>query len=48
MTDKKNKQAEWVAKYTLTSEQVKQLIWNKLERAIQHHQAVQKREVAQG
>jgi len=45
MTDTKVKQAEWYAKHTLTSEQFKQLIANKLARAEASHKAISKREV---
>jgi hypothetical protein len=46
MTDsKKLKQAEWLSKHTLTNEQFKQLIANKLARAETSHLAHQKREV---
>lgn len=45
MTDsKKLKEAEWCAKHTLTSEQVKQLMADKLARAIAHHKVVSARE----
>jgi hypothetical protein len=44
MTEKKIKEAEWLAKHTLTTEQFKQLIQNKMKRATQYHQAVNKRE----
>ena len=40
MTDKKIKEAEWVAKHTLTEEQFKQLIQNKMNRAALYHRAV--------
>jgi len=48
MTDKKIKQAEWIAKHTLTEQQLKQLIWEKFERALQYYRAVTKQEIAQG
>lgn len=41
---KKLKEAEWYAKHTLTSEQVKQLMADKLARAIAQHKAVSARE----
>lgn len=42
--DQKDK-AEWLVKHTLTKEQFQQLIQNKINRAVQYHQAVSKREV---
>ena len=44
MTEKKIKEAEWLAKHTLTTEQFKQLIQNKMKRATQYHRAANKRE----
>ena len=44
MTEKKIKEAEWTVKHTLTREQFKQLIQNKMNRAAQYHRAVDKRE----
>ena len=44
MTEKKIKEAEWLAMHTLTKEQFKQLIQNKMKRATQYHRAVDKRE----
>lgn len=44
MNDKKVKDAEWLAKHTLTPEQFKQLIQNKIARAEQLRGAVRKRE----
>ena len=44
MTEKKIKEAEWTVKHTLTKEQFKQLIQNKMERATQYHRAVNKQE----
>jgi hypothetical protein len=44
MTDKKIKEAEWLAKHTLTPEQVRQLIQNKLARAKQSQGEMRKRE----
>jgi hypothetical protein len=40
MIEKKIKEAEWVAKHTLTQEQFKQLIQNKINRAALYHKAV--------
>ena len=48
MIEKKIKEAEWTVKHTLTKEQFKQLIQNKMNRATQYHRAVNKREIAQG
>jgi hypothetical protein len=45
MTDKKIKEAEWLAKHTLTPEQVRQLIQNKLARAKQLQGIMKRREV---
>ena len=44
MTEKKIKEAEWTVKHTLTKEQFKQLIQNKMNRAAQYHRAVSKQE----
>jgi len=44
MTERKIKEAEWTVKHTLTKEQFKQLIQNKMNRAAQYHRAVDKRE----
>jgi hypothetical protein len=44
MTEKKIKEAEWLAMHTLTKEQFKQLIQNKMKRATHYHQAINKRE----
>jgi hypothetical protein len=40
MIEKKIKEAEWVAKHTLTKEQFKQLIQNKISRAALYHRVV--------
>ena len=48
MDSKKIKQAEWLKQYTLTPEQVKQLIQNKLTRAVQSYEAMKKRETICG
>ena len=48
MIEKKIKEAEWTVKHTLTKEQFKQLIQNKMHRATQYHRAVNQREIAQG
>ena len=45
--DKRLKQAEWLQQHTLTQEQTKQLILNKLKRAEAMHKALTKREIAQ-
>jgi hypothetical protein len=44
MIEKKIKEAEWTVKHTLTKEQFKQLIQNKMKRAVQYHRAVDKQE----
>lgn len=47
MTDteiKRKQQAEWLKRHTLTPEQVKVLLENKLRRATEHHFALKKRE----
>jgi hypothetical protein len=48
MTDvdiKKQKEAEWIRQHTLTKDQTKQLILNKLKRAEDMHRALTKREM---
>jgi hypothetical protein len=40
------KQAEWLRQHTLTQEQTRQLILNKLKRASEMHQALHKRDVS--
>ena len=42
---KKLKEAEWLRLHTLTPEQNKQLILDKLKRATEHHNAFKKREM---
>jgi len=42
---KKQKEAEWIRQHTLTPEQSKQLILNKLKRAEDMHLALKKREM---
>jgi hypothetical protein len=42
---KKQKEAEWIRQYTLTPEQSKQLILNKLKRAEDMYLALKKREM---
>ena len=42
---KKQKEAEWLRQHTLTQEQTKQLILNKLKRAEDMHLALKKREM---
>ncbi len=44
MTEKKIKEAEWLVTHTLTKEQFKQLIQNKVKRVAQYHRAVSKQE----
>ena len=51
MTDteaKRKQQAEWVKMYTLTPEQLKILLENKLRRATEQHSALKQREVLCG
>jgi len=43
--DKKIKEAEWIKMHTLTKDQTKQLILNKLRRATEMHKALAKREM---
>jgi len=48
-TDKKKQQeAEFIQKYTLTNEDLRKMILEKIERAKVYSQAVRKREIAQG
>ena len=42
---KKQKEAEWIRQHTLTKDQTKQLILNKLKRAEAMHLALKKREM---
>ena len=42
---KKLKEAEWLRQHTLTKDQTKQLILNKLKRATDMHLALRKREM---
>ena len=42
---KKQKEAEWLRQHTLTQEQTKQLILNKLKRASEMHSALKQREM---
>jgi hypothetical protein len=42
---KKLKEAEWIKQHTLTQDQTKQLILNKLRRATEMHFALAKREM---
>ena len=44
MLEKQKRQAEWTVTHTLTKEQFKQLIQNKMKRATQYHRAVSKQE----
>ena len=48
MTDKKIKEAEWLAKHTLTPEQVKRLIQDKIARAQQLQGVMKRREAVWG
>lgn len=43
---KKLKEAEWIKQHTLTQDQTKQLILNKLKRAREMHSASIKREIS--
>ena len=50
MTDldlKQNQQAEWLKQHTLSQDQFKQLIANKMRRAADMQQAIRKREALQ-
>ena len=42
---KKQKEAEWLRQHTLTPEQSKQLILDKLKRADEHYKALKQREM---
>ena len=42
------KQAEWVQLHTLTKQDFRKMVLEKLERATAYYKAVQKRETAQG
>jgi len=42
---KKLKEAEWLRLHTLTQDQTKKLILDKLKRATEHHKAFKKREM---
>jgi hypothetical protein len=44
MIEKQNKEAEWMEMYTLTKEQQRKLIQDKLNRAIAYIEALKKRE----
>ena len=46
MTERKIKQAEYTRQYTLSPEQLKKLLEDKLVRARQYYEAVRKREIA--
>jgi hypothetical protein len=48
MIEKKEKQAEWIQVYTLTKEQQRKLIEDKLNRAIAYIEALKKREELYG
>jgi hypothetical protein len=45
---KKQQEAEFIQKYTLTNEDLRKMILEKMERAKVYSQAVRKREIAQG
>ena len=45
---KKQREAEFTQKHTLTPEDFRKLIFEKFERAKVYHEAVRKREIAQG
>jgi hypothetical protein len=45
---KKQREAEFTQKHTLTKEDFRKLIFEKFERAKVYHEAVRKREIAQG
>jgi len=45
---KRFKEVKWTTEHTLSQEQLKQLIRDKMERARLGHRAVVKREIAQG
>ncbi len=48
MTDRKIKEAEFTRQHTLSPEQFKKLLEDKMSRAIQYYEADRKREIAQG
>jgi len=48
MTDRKIKEAEFTRQHTLSPEQFKKLLEDKMARAIQYYEADRKREIAQG
>lgn len=48
MTNRKIKEAEFTRQHTLSPEQFKKLLEDKMARAIQYYEAVRKREIAQG
>ena len=48
MTDKKIKEAEITRQHTLSPEQFKKLLEDKMARAVQYYEADRKREIAQG
>ena len=45
---KKQREADFVQQYTLSKEDLRKMILEKMERARVHSQAVRKREIAQG
>ena len=47
-TDKRKQEAEFTQKHTLTPQDFKRMIAEKMERARAYHKAQQKRETAQG
>ena len=46
MKDKKVKEAEYTRQHTLSQEQLKKLLEDKIARARQYYEAVRKREIA--
>jgi len=48
MIEKKIKEVDWLRQHTLTPEQVKQLIQNKLTRAVESYETMRKREILCG
>ena len=48
MLEKQKRQAEWVQLHTLTKQDLRKMILEKLERATAYYKANQKREIAQG
>ena len=48
MSDRKIREAEWEKLHTLTKQDFRKMILEKLERATAYYKAVNKREIAQG